>query len=84
MVWRSRWTLLICVIAALAAGLVYIRIVTPIYTSTSRLYLDYGGSRIATPYEPGSIPRTDKYLYTQAELLKSKPILAMAIPSQDQ
>jgi len=83
-VWRSRWTLLLCIVVALAAGLVYIRTVTPIYTSTSKLYLDYGGSRIATPYEPGSMPRTDKYLYTQAELLRSKPILAAAIPPQEQ
>ena len=82
--WRSRWILLICVILSLAAGFVYVRTATPVYTSMSKLYLDYGGPRITAPYEADSMPRTDKYLYTQAELLRSKPILAMAVQPQEQ
>ncbi len=65
----------VCLVLALAAGMVYIETATPIYTSTAKLYLDYGGIPIAQSYESGRIPRTDRYLYTQAELLVSRPIL---------
>ena len=77
--WRSRWAMLLCLVLALVAGFVYIQTVTPIFTSTSKLYLDYGSIQISQPYEPGRPPRTDKYLYTQAELLKSRRILAAAL-----
>ncbi|NLT78164.1 MAG: polysaccharide biosynthesis tyrosine autokinase [Planctomycetes bacterium] len=74
-IWRGRWIMLVCLVLALAAGMVYIQTATPIYTSTAKLYLDYGGIPIAQSYESGRIPRTDRYLYTQAELLVSRPIL---------
>ncbi|MBN1507147.1 MAG: polysaccharide biosynthesis tyrosine autokinase [Sedimentisphaerales bacterium] len=77
--WRHRWIMLGCVLLSLAAGAIYIQTVTPIYASTARLYLDYAGLRISNPYEPGGKPQTDKYLYTQAELIKSSPILASAL-----
>jgi succinoglycan biosynthesis transport protein ExoP len=76
--WRSRWIILLCTVFAVGSGITYIALAVPIYTSTAKLYLDYGGIRITRPYEPGSVPQTDKYLYTQAELLQSRPILAAA------
>lgn len=76
--WRSRWIILLCGILSLGVGVVYVELATPIYTSTSKLYLDYEGIRISRSYEPGDVPQTDKYLYTQAELLQSRPILAAA------
>jgi len=76
--WRSRWAVVLCLLVAAVAGVAYVRTVTPIYTSTAKLYLDYAGIRISNPYEPGGRPQTDKYLYTQAELIKSRPILASA------
>lgn len=69
--------MLVCLVLALAAGMLYIQTATPIYTSTAKLYLDYGGIPIAQSYESGRIPRTDRYLYTQAELLVSRPNLGM-------
>lgn len=33
--WRRRWTVLVAVIVAMAAGLVYLQRATPLYTSTS-------------------------------------------------
>lgn len=74
-IWRGRWIMFICLVLALAAGFVYIQTATPIYTSTAKLYLDYSGIRIAPSYESDRVPRTDRYLYTQAELLVSQPIL---------
>ena len=74
-VWRSRWIMLLVLMLSLAAGFIYIQKATPIYTSTSKLYLDYGGIPMAQSYESRRAPRTDRYLYTQAELLVSRPIL---------
>ena len=76
--WRSRGVMLLCLLAAVAGGAAYIQIAPPIYTSTAKLYLDYAGIRLSNPYDPGSRPQTDKYLSTQAELIKSRPILASA------
>ena len=73
--WRSRWLVLICLLAALNGGIMYLHNVTPIYTSTAKLYLDYAGIRISNSYDPTGRPQTDKYLCTQAELIKSRPIL---------
>jgi capsular exopolysaccharide synthesis family protein len=73
--WRSRWIMLLCLSTALAGGVAYIRTATPIYVSTAKLYLEYGGLRISNPYESGGRPQTDRYLSTQAELITSMPIL---------
>ena len=43
--WHSRWVILICTVAALAAGFTYIQKATPVYTSTSRLYVEQTGPR---------------------------------------
>jgi capsular exopolysaccharide synthesis family protein len=84
--WRSRWLILICVVVALAVGIAYIQTATAIYKSTARLYLDYTALRISNPYDAGGRPQTDKYLYTQVELIQSTPNIAAAaetlIPQQ--
>lgn len=83
-VWRGRWIMLICIVLALSAGLAYVETATPIYTSTAKLYLDYGGIPIAQSYEPGRAPRmTDRYIYTQAQLLVSRPILSAVLALPD-
>jgi len=75
-IWQSRWIVLGCIVVALAAGFLYIeKVATPIYTSFSKLYLDSGNISIVSSYEAGRVPATDKYLQTQAELLKSTRIL---------
>ncbi len=78
--WCNRWVLLACVVLSLALGFVYVQKATPIYVSTSRLYLDYVN---ITPEvrEAGRPPQTDAYLYTQAALLKSRPVVAAAVKS---
>ena len=77
-VWRSRWIVLVTTVTALGVGLIYINIVTPHYTSTSRIYVQQSGPRILTEAE-GVMTQPKNYLYTQAELLKSTPILSAAL-----
>ena len=75
---RHRWTILITTLVALAAAFVYILKATPIYESESRLYVEQNGPRIINEYE-GAMARSGNYLYTQAELLKSTPVIGPVV-----
>jgi len=81
-IWRSRWIVLLTITVALGVGLTYITIATPIYTSTSRIYVQQNGPRILTE-EVSVMTQSKNYLYTQAELLKSTPILSSALEKVD-
>ncbi|MHC4437820.1 MAG: Wzz/FepE/Etk N-terminal domain-containing protein, partial [Planctomycetota bacterium] len=75
-IWRSRLIVLITTLAALIAVLVYLIKTAPIYTSTSRIYVEQSGPKIISETAEGIMTQSKNYLYTQAELLKSTPILA--------
>ena len=75
---RHRWIVLLTVILFLSAGFFYLLTTTPIYTSTSRLYVEQSGPKIITEYE-GLMTQSKNYLYTQSELIKSTPIVADAV-----
>ncbi len=72
---RQRWVILGSTILALVFAFFYILKATPIYKSTSRLYVEQTGPKIINEYE-GVMTRAMNYLYTQAELIKSTPIVA--------
>jgi succinoglycan biosynthesis transport protein ExoP len=75
-VWRSRWLMLVSVAGALAAGFVYLRTATPIYTSTSKLYVQQN----IPPFPQAEQTGPYRYnLYTQAARLRSTPILSAAL-----
>ncbi|MCK4292604.1 MAG: hypothetical protein KAY65_05365, partial [Planctomycetes bacterium] len=78
-IWRSRWTVLLTTVVVLAGAFAYIFKATPIYTSTSRLYVEQSGPKIMSETEQGVMTQSKNYLYTQAELLKSTPILTAAL-----
>jgi polysaccharide biosynthesis transport protein len=61
----------------LAVAMVYLKQATPIYTATSRLYVEQSGPKIIGEDE-GSRTQSSNYLYTQRELMTSTPILAAA------
>jgi capsular exopolysaccharide synthesis family protein len=77
--WRSRWIVLATTVAALTAALIYVIKATPIYTSTSRIYVEQSGPKIFTETQEGIMTQSNNYLYTQAELLTSTPILAAVL-----
>jgi len=77
--WRSRWTVLLTTVVVLAGAFAYLFKATPIYTSTSRLYVEQSGRKIMSETEQGVMTQSKNYLYTQAELLKSTPILTAAL-----
>ncbi len=78
LLWRNRWSSLLCVVVSLLLGMAYITLSTPQYTSTSSLYVEQSGPRVLGESE-GVMTQSKNYLYTQAELLKSTPILSAAL-----
>jgi len=78
-VWRGRWIVLLSTAALIAAAIIYIVNATPIFMSTSRIYVEQSGPRIVSELEEGVMTQSKNYLYTQAELLRSTPILSAAI-----
>jgi len=77
-IWRSRWIVLFATVAALGGAFAYLSKATPIYTSTSKIYVEQSGPRILEEAE-GVMTQSKNYLYTQAGLLKSTPILSSAL-----
>jgi len=77
--WRHNWIVIGTTVIALVAGFIYLSKATPIYTSTSRLYVEQVGPKIMQDLQQGVMTGSTKYLYTQAELLKATPIVADAI-----
>jgi len=78
-VWRNRWIMLIIQVVALAAAAVYLAKATPIYTSTSRVYVEQSGPKVFTEAEQGVMTQSKNYLHTQVELLKSSPIIVQVL-----
>lgn len=81
-IWRNRWIVLLTTVMALGVGLTYITVATPVYTSTSRIYVQQSGPKILSEAE-GVMTQSKNYLYTEAELLKSTPIISSALERTD-
>ena len=80
--WDRRWIVALVTALALAGGFLYLREATPLYTSTARIYVEQTGPKIITEYE-GVMSQSKNYLFTQAELMKSTPIVAAALEQPD-
>lgn len=79
--WRRRWTILLTMLGAMVAGFVYLQRATPLYTSTSRIYVEQAGPRALERDASGLVTRWGTYLYTQAELLRGTETLSAAMKS---
>jgi succinoglycan biosynthesis transport protein ExoP len=80
--WRRRWVLLTTVMLTLAVAAGYLAVATPIYTSSSSVYIEQNGTKILTDTQ-GLMTKSDSFLYTQAEIIKSAPILSAALEKVD-
>jgi capsular exopolysaccharide synthesis family protein len=63
-------------------AVVYLFTATPIYTSASSVYIEQSGNKIMTDSQ-GMVTRSDSFLYTQAEIIKSAPILSSALDTMN-
>ena len=81
--WRRRWIMLLAVVVGLAGGVLYLEHATPLYTSTSRIYVEQTGPRVFERDSSGIVTRWDNYLYAQAERLKATETLSAALKTPE-
>ncbi len=77
--WRGRWFVLLAAVIALIAGFIFVQKATPLFKSSSSLYVERSGPRIINDLEDGVMTRGSNYLSTQVEVMKSTPILQDAV-----
>jgi Mrp family chromosome partitioning ATPase/uncharacterized protein involved in exopolysaccharide biosynthesis len=77
-IWERRGIALLVLLLCLAAGVAYCLLAPPIYTGTAKIYVEQVGPKILSEHE-GVMTQSKDYLYTQAELLASTPVLAAAL-----
>jgi len=80
--WRRRWTIVLTTILCLAAGVVYLLKATPEYTSSSKIYVEQP-PHLLGDVQALAAQQGDSYLHTQAERIKSTPILTKALDALD-
>jgi polysaccharide biosynthesis transport protein len=81
-IWRERWTAVIVVVACVAGGLLYLRNAPRYYTSTATVHIQQSGPVVLGDSQLGGVS-TKHYLHTQAALIRSTPILAVAVERTD-
>ena len=75
--WQARWLLMLTVLVGIGAAWVLLQRAEPRYTSMSRLYIERSLPKILTA--DTQFADSTSYLYTQAELLRSTPVLAAVV-----
>lgn len=73
---QSRAIIIVCVVIALVIGTIYLFTATPLYSAVAEISVVKGG---APGVEGAAAPVSDNYLYTQREIIRSTPVLALAL-----
>jgi capsular exopolysaccharide synthesis family protein len=79
--WRQRWLIVFVTFLCVAAGVAYLMIATPVYTSTARILIRPAASRMSQ--DSFSDPVNANYLYTEADLMQSPSVLSLAAQLDD-
>ena len=77
--WRNYQIIIGGTILAVVVGFLYLAKAVPIFVSTARIYVEQSGPKIMGELEEGVMTGNKNYLHTQAELIKSSPILLGAL-----
>jgi capsular exopolysaccharide synthesis family protein len=77
-IWRHRWVVVLTTAVCLILCLAYLFVATPVYSITARLEVHKAAPAIMSE-RPQETEKSDNYLYTQSEMLRSTPILALAL-----
>ena len=75
--WRQKWVVVLTAAACVTAGAVYLRAMPGGYTANARLYVQKTNPKVMGESQP-TINQSNNYVYTQAEIIKSTPILSAA------
>jgi polysaccharide biosynthesis transport protein len=79
--WNSRWVILLLTVVGGGVGWAVVQRVTPLYASGSRIYVERNMPRLLSP--DAQLNESSSYLYTQAELIQSTPVLSAAVDAAD-
>ncbi|HEX41049.1 MAG TPA: hypothetical protein ENN81_03205, partial [Phycisphaerales bacterium] len=71
---RHRWVILLTLAVAIVAAVLYLVKATPIYRGVSKVYVEQAAPRISE-YDV-MMPQSKSYLFTQAEMIRSYPIVS--------
>jgi polysaccharide biosynthesis transport protein len=76
-VWQRRWIIVASVLAALAAGVLYIYTATPLYMGVAKVHVEQNFPRLVPndPSSGGVMAGGQEYLWTQCDLIQSSAIL---------
>lgn len=77
-IWRRKGIVILAMLLSVAGALLFILKVTPSYTSTARIYVEQNTPKFIDDGTQAA-KQSDGYLYTQAELIKSQPIISSAL-----
>jgi capsular exopolysaccharide synthesis family protein len=81
-IWRRRWVFFGCIVLAMAAAVVYLAKATPLYSSSSQIYVQQSAPKaLADVLATG--PNPMNYLYTQCDLIKSTAIIQAALEAPE-
>jgi len=76
--WRRRWSVTLVAALCVAGAVGYLLKATPLYPGVSQLYIEPSGPKILGSESPAQ-SRNEGYLYAQAQVITSTPVLAAAI-----
>ncbi|MEX0643464.1 MAG: polysaccharide biosynthesis tyrosine autokinase [Pirellulales bacterium] len=79
--WQSRWIMLLCMLLGGGAAWGVLQKITPRYTSLSRIFVERNMPHILS--NEGQFGQSVGYLYTQAQLICSTPVLAAVADDPD-
>lgn len=75
--WRRWQTLVLTVLACLGGAAVFLMLATPTYRSTATIFIQQNAPRVLG--ESSAAPVSDTYLQTQADVIRSTPVLVRAL-----
>jgi len=85
-IWRQKWLILTTMVLAAVAAVFYLNYATPMYGSTSKVYVQQMSVAInpnGAPEGGLTAPQSVNYLNTQKEVITSEPVLAVASTLKD-
>ncbi len=79
--WQARWLIALTVLLGTGGAWLYLQRVVPRYTSESRIYIKRNLPRVLSG--DTHLANSSSYLFTQAELIRSTPVLLTVADAQE-
>lgn len=77
--WRRRWSVLLCVVVCLGGAAVYLRFATPVYRVTAQVSVEPNAPRVMGDAIGTAVSPSEGFLQTEAEAFQSRPVLGTAL-----